>query len=190
MSSARTCWANGLLALVLCVADTNVSATEPAPKSPPPDVPKYAPLSGLTGYQEIKLPDDSWYVGFHGERKHSMDLVETGWAARAAQLCMSLQLPYFVELHYVGEAILAPAPGPAHVTPSAPVRDGSARTVGYVYIPIFIPQPQGPMPTVLTPSKAAAVRCVPSPDRLIDPSRARTATDALDAARKRGLAVP
>src|ERR1700745_2221854 len=73
----------------------------------PPDLPKFAPLAGTTGYQEIQLANDTWYLGFYGTRSHRVDLIEHGWAARAAQLCAAMQRGYFVQLRYVTEPVLA-----------------------------------------------------------------------------------
>ena len=173
-----------MVALGFAAASVAQSGSVPS-KAPPSEVPKFAPVSGITGYQEIKLSEDSWYVAFHGQRKHSMELVEAGWGARVAQLCTGIQRAYFVQLRYVGEPILKTSPAAA-VKPLI----GSAHPVGMVYIPIFIPQAHRAALAVVTPSKSAAIRCVQSPDALLDRSRAFSVTEALSTARQRGLQIP
>jgi len=175
----------GSLAILAGSARIPLSLADSPPKAPAPDVPKYAPLTGITGYQEIKLSDDSWYVAFYGNRKHEQTVVDAAWSARAAQLCQGIKRPFFVELRYVSEPVLTPAKASEHQ--EAP--DGQLSKVGAVYVPIFIPQVHGPMAPVLMPGKSAAIRCVESPDALLDQSRAVSAVEAIAAAKKRGLAV-
>jgi hypothetical protein len=155
--------------------------------TPPPDLPKFAPASGRTGYQEIRLGDDTWYLAFYGDRENPLELIQAAWAARAAQLCDSVKHPYFVPLKYVSEAVLKSAPAAA-ITRA----DGRAYPVrGPVYIPIFIPQPaHGVIPAVTTPSKLAAFKCIDSPEKLLEPSRAVSTSEALASARTRGFKLP
>ncbi|MBS0578651.1 MAG: hypothetical protein JSR36_05255 [Proteobacteria bacterium] len=156
-------------------------------KAQRPDLPNFAPISGSSGYQEIKLSDDSWYLGFFGTREHSMELLGAAWAARAAQLCAQVKQPYFVRLRYIGEPVLA-ADRAARSSPGAAAY---ARPVGGGYVPIFIPMPQahGPI-TVLTPAIEAPVRCIAGPDSLVDHARAVSGADSVAAARQRGFAIP
>ena len=173
-----------LAAAILCASSQ--AAPPQGSASPPPDLPRFAPAAGRTGYQEIRLADDSWYLAFYGDRENPIELVQAAWAARAAQLCDGLKHPYFIELKYVSEGVLKSAP-------SAAIAGSDARLypVGAVYIPIFIPQPShGVMPAVITPSKLAALRCVDAPDKLLDPSRAVSTAEALASARTRGFKLP
>lgn len=175
------------MAVAAILAGSAQAAPPPGAPPAPPDLPKFAPASGRTGYQEIQLADDTWYLAFYGDRDNPLELVQMAWAARAAQLCEGMKHPYFVQLKYVSENVLK-APPSAELL----ARDARAyRVGGAVYIPIFIPQPShGVMPAVTTPSKSAAVRCIDGPDKLLDPSRAVSTSDALTSARTRGFRLP
>jgi len=173
-TAAAAAWASLLL-----LAPPLAAADKPAV------APKFAPLAGQEGYQEIPLGVDSWYVAFHGTRSHSMPTVEAGWAARAAQLCLGAHKGLFVALRYVGEPVVRQAP----TSGSTSFRPGWLRPAGAVYVPIFIPEANGPPAPYLTPSRQGAILCVSSADVLADPSRARDGREAIDLARKAGYAI-
>lgn len=151
------------------------------------EMPNLAPYEGDSGYQEFSLGPDSWYVAFHGTRKHSMATVEAAWLARAAQLCNSIQKSHLVELKYVGERVL----DSDEVARNDAALDAHLyKVAGAVYIPIFTPSGPREITPVLTPSKVAAVRCFSTDNGLRSGKTAVTTAEALASARKAGLAIP
>lgn len=142
-----------------------------------------APFTGEAGFQELRVGGDSWYVAFHGTRKHAIGSVQAGWLARAGQLCESAGKQYVVELRYVGQQVF----------PEDPVASNEdfsiVRTAGPVYIPMFIPSGPRTIPPNLTPTKAAAIRCVEKGSGLNVGLAAIPVADAKEGARKTGLSV-
>lgn len=137
------------------------------------------------GYQDIKLDNRSWYVGYYGVRDNHWDTIQAAWAARSAQLCGSAGFSHFVELRYVGEPVGSNEK--SSQWESAPVR---TLPVGSMYIPILIPvRPGGEAPTRITANKLGAIRCIASPDDLSDRTRAMSVRGSLEAAQKAGLSV-
>ena len=147
---------------------------------------QYQPFDGLEGYQDIRVSDDTWYVGFHGKRDAQFQDVVQAWYARSAELCAAAGASHFTELANVLEPITAAerekfiAEGPAaHIIPAA------ARTV---YIPIYVPRSSGSA-YVYAPSKLAAIRCVTDPSAVLDKGRLMAVGETLDAARRASFAV-
>jgi len=150
-----------------------------------PAMPDYVPFAGHSGYQEIRVAEDSWYVAFHGTRDHNIQSVDAAWAARAAELCNSLGAAYFVQLKYEGEAVLD-----GEKISRETRRRTWMRNAGAVFIPIYVPRSSGSAMIFYTPSKMAAVRCLKSSDGLRDPKRLQSGADALLAARQMGIKLP
>lgn len=180
MKTRPSCTTGSLIAAMLLVAPCLVHAQTP-------ELPSFQPYSGDSGYQDLQLGPDSWYVAFHGTRKHSISTVETAWRARAAQLCQAANARYVVELKYVGDrALESDAVAAAPEDPSAHVH----RVAGFVYIPIFTPSGPREIAPLLTPTKMGPVRCLPSIERLRQGKVAIDVQEAIGAARKAGLSIP
>jgi hypothetical protein len=179
----NTVWSHigsSLAALVLVVVPALASAQ-------PSEVPSFQPYSGKSGYQDLKVGPESWYVAFHGTRMHSMSTVEAAWWARAAQLCQSANARYVVELNYVGDRALE-SDGVASFPD-----DSSAnmlRVAGVVYIPIFTPSGPREFTPMVTPSRIGVIRCLPALDRLRQGKVSTKVQEAIDAGRKTGLVIP
>ncbi len=146
----------------------------------------FQPYDGKTGYQELAIAADSFYLAFHGTRDTSGPWVNAAWAARAAQLCAARGAAAFVALRYPDEAVLptdaAMAAAPADQAWPVPVASGP------VYIPIYLPS--GPRITSLdAPGKLGAVRCLPAGAVPRDATRLQTTGQALAAARSAGVPV-
>ena len=151
------------------------------------EVPTFQPYAGESGYQDLQLGPDSWYVAFHGTRKHSISTVEQAWKARAAQLCRSTSTRYFVELKYVGDRALE-----SDAVASVP-EDSSAymqRVAGVIYIPIFTSSGPREISPLLTPTKMGAIRCLSNVEGLRQGKVATEVLDAISSARKAGLSIP
>lgn len=143
-----------------------------------------APFTGESGYQEIRLAADSWYLAFHGTRKHAISSVQAAWLGRAGQLCESAGKPYVIELRYVGQPAFPE-------DPVASAEDFSVvRVAGPVYIPMFIPSGPQTITPALTPTKAAAIRCAASSSGLKAGLVAIPVSEAKEGARKVGLSKP
>lgn len=143
---------------------------------------EYGPFSGYTGYQEVKITDQSWYVAFHGDRQTSLEYVKAGWHARAAELCTLQNAAYYVEMRYVREPLLVD-------DREAERSQGSLiPAAGYIYVPIFT-QRSAASVSVIAPSKLAAVRCVTEISSLREPSRAVSVGKALEDAAKVGIRI-
>jgi hypothetical protein len=140
-----------------------------------------APSTGDTGYDEIKLSANTWYVAFFGSRQTAPASVETAWKARVATLCAQQEAPFFVELRYVAEPVLA---SDKVALAGADELGALLRPAGAVYIPIYTPR-SAPV-TVTTPAKMAPALCVAEPAALRDPARAEDARAVLEKARKDG----
>lgn len=137
-----------LAVAVLLSANSRAQVAEPV---------EVAPFTGSAGFQDISVGPESWYVAFHGTRRHSMPVVEAGWLARAAQLCDSVHKGHLVELRYIDE--------PLYEADSVAEQEADRRpyplmVASAVYIPIFVPSSPTNIPPHITPSKMAAVRCV------------------------------
>lgn len=147
--------------------------------------PPMALFDGSSGYQEIALAPDAWYVAFHGSRDHGMSVVSAGWLARAAQLCAAVGKSHVVQLKYVGEPVYRGE----RVAVGGGGQAGSARKVaGFVYVPIYTaPQPAVP---IITPSMMAPMRCVHETTGLREGTVATAVDEALSAARHQGFALP
>lgn len=152
-----------------------------------PDLPQLIPFAGDSGYQEIRLSADTWYLALHGTRKHSPASVQTAWLARAAQLCVAAKARYFVELRYAGERVLSSDVAAAETEPLARFM---RPTAGGYYVPIFIPSGPRAITQQLTPSKLAPVRCVEAQDAVRERNRAMSAADVLGSARRAGFQLP
>lgn len=141
----------------------------------------FGPYAGDTGYQEIKLADQSWYVAVFGNRKTELAWVESGWKARAAQLCAGVQANYFVEMRYVGERIF--------IDEKSAAREGGEvsrlmRMAGTAYIPIYVPSGPREVSDYVVPGKQAPIRCLLNPALLNDRARAVSVQEMLSQARK------
>lgn len=144
----------------------------------------YQPSDGLVGYQDIKLSERSWYIGYYGVRDNHWLTIKAAWAARAAQLCSAAGFGHFVELRYVGEPVgVAEKHSQWHGEPV------QALPVASIFIPIIVPRSGVEPPVRVTPNKLAAMRCINSPDDMVDRARAVSVRDSLEAAKQAGLAV-
>lgn len=155
------------------------------------DVPAFAPYTGTSGYQEIDLGNDTWYVAFHGTRDHGMQSLEAGWLARSAQLCSAAGKQFVVELKYVGEPVSSTDRlSSSDETPYSPSQALPLRVAGSVPIPIFIPSGPREITPILTPSKMAPARCLATAAGLRDGKTAVSIAQALETARGAGLKLP
>jgi hypothetical protein len=111
------------------------------------------PFAGASGYQELNLGTDSWYLAFHGEDNFEPRAVVAAWLTRAGYLCESTGKQYVVELRYIGQRVF-PEDRLVNHHELIPIQVANRVQVP-IYIPI--PQPRTPKPT---PSKSAAIRCV------------------------------
>ena len=180
MSTRASYMASSLVAAALLVASSLARAQSP-------EIPSFQPYSGESGYQDLQIGPDSWYVAFHGTRKHSMSTVEAAWRARAAQLCQSAGSRYVVELSYVGDRALE-----SDAVAAVP-DDSSAymhKVAGFIYIPIFTPSGPREITPILTPTKMGAIRCLPALERLRQGKVAIDVREAISAGRKAGLSIP
>jgi hypothetical protein len=144
------------------------------------------PFTGQSGYQELKLGGDSWYLAFHGTRNDVITLVEAGWMGRAGQLCEAAHKAYVVELRYVDE--------PVYLTDPVASNDDGLEIVkvrsGPIFIPIYTPSgPRNVSPT-LTPTKAAPLRCINETTGLRPGKAAVPVADAINTARTAGMPIP
>ena len=129
---------------------------------------RYQPFEGHEGYQDIKVSDDTYYVGFHGNEGAPYNKVVSAWAARSAQLCSQAGASHYVELAHLFEPLTQKEQDLFLALEAAP---RFMRTAGYVYIPMYIPS--GPRATKIdAPSKLGAIRCMQSADNLMDKKRA------------------
>ncbi len=151
------------------------------------EIPAFVPYVGESGYQEIDLHNNAWYVAFHGTRKHTIALVEAAWLGRSAQLCATTGKKFIVELRYVGERVFE---SDELVELSLGQSGLSYKVAGFVYIPIFTSSGPREITPMLTPSKLSAIRCIESEQGLRAGKAAISVRDALASARKAGLAIP
>lgn len=152
-----------------------------------PSLPAFGPYKGDTGYQEIQLSGDAWYLAYHGNGQTSDRWVNASWAARAAQLCVEKHFPYYVEMRYVTEAIFRDEKiGLMYDNEIFPFMHKAT----VIYIPIIIPSrsSQAYSP-VITPSKLAPFKCVGQPDMLIDASRAINVKASAEEAKLLGIKI-
>lgn len=134
---------------------------------------KYKPFDGHEGYQDIKVSDDTYYVGFHGGNDAQYNEILLAWAARSAQLCSQAGASHYVELSYLFEPL---TPRELDLFSALEPAPHFSRVAGYIYIPMYIPS--GPRATKIdAPSKLAAIRCIQSPDNLMDRQRAISVTE-------------
>lgn len=147
---------------------------------------EYQPFDGLEGYQDIRVSDDTYYVGFHGKRDAQFQDVVQGWYARSAELCSAAGATHFTELAHVLEPITA-AEREKFIAGDAAGRlvPAAARTV---FIPIIVPRSSG-NPYVYAPSKLAAMRCVSDPSAVLDTGRLMAVGETLEAARRANFGV-
>jgi hypothetical protein len=149
--------------------------------------PPFVAYSGESGYQEISLRVDEWYVAFHGARKHAMASVETAWLARAAQLCAAGGKQYVVELNYVGDRVYESE----RLSGTGELQENlSHKVAGVVYIPIITSYGPREIRPMLTPSKMAAIRCATTVDGLRAGKTGMSVSDALAKARSAGITLP
>lgn len=169
-----------IVAALACAAlagAVHAQATEPMP---------LAAFAGDVGYQEVPLDGSSWYLAFHGTRKHALGQVQAGWWARAVQLCESAHKPFIVQLRYVGEPVYEEEPLARYDDDFSTLRVPA----GAVYIPIFIPSGPRNIPPSLTPTQAAVVRCVDRTTGLRTGRKALSFAEARQEARNGGVTVP
>lgn len=136
----------------------------------------YKPFDGFEGYQDIKISNDVYYVGYHGSRNSSFNEVVLAWSARSAQLCEKAGAPHYVELAYIFEP-LTEAERNAVLAMEAEPRLFPAKG-GFVYVPIFVPG--GPRAASIdAPSKLGPVRCVGASEAVLNKDRLISVQDKL-----------
>lgn len=155
--------------------------------------PTYGPFEGagyvsVQGYQELSLGPGRWYVAYQGNADTSPDWVDAAWSARSAQLCKSGGSTHFVALRYVSEAVGVRDEQQADAGDESPWQ--MLRTAGPIYIPIYTPSGPRTVVPLTAPSRLGAIRCISDPLILKDPARAIALGDALETARRQGVAVP
>lgn len=158
-----------------------------------PKYPTYGPFEGagymsVQGYQEMPLGPGRWYVAYQGNADTSPDWVEAAWSARSAQLCRGDGSSHFVALRYVSEAVRVRDEQQADAGGESPWR--MMPMAGPIYIPIYTPSGPRTIVPALAPSRLAAIRCINDPLSLKNPARAIAVGDALEAARRQGVALP
>jgi len=151
-------------------------AADPLPPSA-----AFIPFDGKQGYEEIQESPDSWYVAMHGTRDTTWDSVVKAWAVRAAQLCVSVSKPLYVELRYVAEPVLTtdPLPTVAEASSSLLLKVGGSHSTSTVPIVVPVPGQSGAIAPVLTPTKQAAMRCVSRDAPMLFPERAVKVSEVL-----------
>ena len=180
-------WAPLIVIAFFCTSRLAHAQPAELTQAQPTSIPSFQPFTGDSGYQEIRIDTDSWYVAFHGTRMHSMAIVEAAWKARAAQLCRSTNKRYLVELNYIGDRALdSDAVAISWNEPQAYM----LREAGFVYIPIIIPSRSQTDLLILTPSKMGPVRCLATDEGLRQGKVAVDIQVAIDAGRKIGLLIP
>ena len=180
-------WAPLIVIAIFCASQLTHAQPAELTQSQPTKIPSFQPYTGESGYQEIQIDTDSWYVAFHGTRRHSMPIIEAAWMARAAQLCRSGNKRYLIELNYVGDRALD-SDAVAVSWSEPPVH--MLREARAVYIPIIIPSRSHGTVLVLTPSKMGPVRCLATNEGLRQGKVAVDIQGAIDAGRKIGLVIP
>jgi hypothetical protein len=125
----------------------------------------YQPNTGQGGFQDLRVDNTTFYIGFFGNPNDSAAVIEQMWQKRAAEVCAAASAAFYVELAYSFEdPVLG---GKDRLTSAA---DDWLRPVKYVYIPIFIPQSTA-TPVVNAPTKQASARCYKTKPDLVEPAR-------------------
>jgi len=136
----------------------------------------FQPDRGASGYQQIELGPDAWYLTYLGAYEDETWWIQAAWNLRAAQLCTTRKADHFVELRYTGEPVLSTD------KPLALESGPEAWPTKAVYI--FVPVPRRRILANPFASKLAAVRCIPDVQLLKDPKRAVSVKDSIATAIK------
>jgi hypothetical protein len=152
------------------------------------DTPALAPFEGNSGYQEIAISPDVWYLAFHGTRQHSRDAIEAAFWFRAAQLCGSVNKSQVIELVFLGEKLFASDPEVADLEAGANYRQF---VKGFIYIPIYIPTQRSAGGAFYeTPSKTSAIRCLKTADGLLSSFQPKSIQEIFELGKKFGYQSP
>jgi len=146
----------------------------------------YKPYDGLGGYQEIKVSDDIYYVGFHGTRTSKYDEVDLAWSARGAQLCLQAGAGHYVELAFLFEPLtkkerdlfLALEPAPRFTY-----------AADFIIIPIPMNTITEHSTSIDAPSKLGAIRCVRSIDDILDKKRLISVSEKIKEANQANIGI-
>lgn len=152
------------------------------------NAPAFGPFEGESGYQEIAVSTDVWYLAFHGTRQHSGDAIEAAFWFRAAQLCGSVNKSQVIELVFLGEKLFASDPEIADFDAHANYRQYAK---GFIYIPIYIPRQRGVSGAQYeTPSKSSAIRCLQTTDGLLSSLKPKSTQEIFELGKKFGYQRP
>ena len=166
---------------LLCLGGT--AQADDASATPAPN---FVPFDGKSGYLDIPIAPDTWYVAFLSTGKTTIDIVTTAWRARSAQLCMTVGANKFVELNYLGEIVrnqdkvsALDADFQAWMMPT-----GSHPAPTTIYIP-----GNSPKSGITTTGKMASIKCLQSDQGLIDAKRLVDGVAALQTAQSAGIVI-
>ena len=128
----------------------------------------FKPFDGFEGYQDIKVSDNVYYVGFHGKRDAKYNEVTAAWSVRSGQLCSQAGASHYVELSHLLEPLTQKELDLFVAFEPAPRMTYAAG--GFVYIPIYVPS--GPRSARIdAPSKLAPIRCIRATDNILAKDR-------------------
>lgn len=144
----------------------------------------YVPYAGFSGYQEIRVDKEVYFVAFHGDDRTALEDVKSAWALRVAELCANDGMNYFIALKYSFEPVLKDE--------RIGIRQGALWQGGYVkvgggfiYIPMYLPGPN-PNAFVSAPSWQKHVICFGDLVQATDQARAVDVKMAIQNGRERG----
>jgi hypothetical protein len=124
--------------------------------------------SGMTGgYDQKQLEGDIWRVAFNGNGHTTAETVQTYWLYRCAQLALENQYDGFEIISNV--QLSSP-----EIMPGGRVQIAKA---GPVYVPIYVPQRQGPIPSFQADIRLLKKPFTPLPPKVFDAGVLKTALE-------------
>lgn len=128
----------------------------------------FGPYRGYDGYQEYQVKPGTYYVSYHLRVATEESGIVLAWRTRAAELCKSENLNYFVELNYSFETVLA-GEMPYVSDLSLPPGENIA-PVGLIFVPIIVIIPRSWIVATLksSPAKQGHIRCLADSSGLLD----------------------
>ncbi len=123
----------------------------------------FGPYRGYDGYQEYRVKSGIYYVSYHLRVATEEGGLVLAWRARAAELCKSENLNYFVELNYSFEPVLVS--DTPYVSDNAPTVAEQIVPAGLIFVPIIVPIPRAWIVATLksSPAKQGHIRCIENP---------------------------
>lgn len=150
-------------------------------------VPDYLPYGGMSGYREIDLGNDTFFVQFRGNQRNPPSEVDELWRTRAAELCRHIGAPQFIELKHVLEPVLRT--DPQLLRERAEPKKVADRTI-IIPIPVPVYAPSGGPASPNGPYKQAHVRCLRDASGVIDPARIIKVAEVIESAKAKGWIAP